>query len=57
MATSASSSSDPSPSLTALTNLTFPPELLQSLPPNQQPTPDQIQDFAKSHLIVYLTEL
>ena len=57
MATSASSSSNPSPRPTTLDNLTFPLELLQSLPPNQQPTTDQIQNFAKSHLHIYLSQL
>ncbi|KAK2658333.1 hypothetical protein Ddye_004866 [Dipteronia dyeriana] len=50
-----SSSSLVNPS--ALTERAYPLELTEMLPPGQSPSLAQIQDFAKSHLTVYLSQM
>ena len=57
MATSASSSSSSASNLPPPTQTTYPPELIATLPPGTQPSLEQIQDFAKSHLLTYLSKI
>ncbi|KAI9195672.1 hypothetical protein LWI28_017115 [Acer negundo] len=52
MASSTASSSSPTPAVKD-----FPPELLENLAPTQQPFLTQIQNFAKSHLFVYISRI
>ncbi|KAK0580148.1 hypothetical protein LWI29_037057 [Acer saccharum] len=47
----------PSSSSPAIHDYSFPPELLATLPPNHQPSLDQIQSFAKAQLPVYLAHI
>ncbi|KAK1582477.1 hypothetical protein Q3G72_015436 [Acer saccharum] len=49
-----SSHAGPSSSSPAIPDYFFPPELLATLPPDYQPSLDQIQSFAKAQLPVYL---
>ncbi|KAK0570509.1 hypothetical protein LWI29_002400 [Acer saccharum] len=47
----------PSSSPPDIPDYSFPPELMTTLPPNHQPSLDQIQTFAKAHLPVYLPQI
>ena len=57
MATSTSSSSSSSQPLPVPNDMSFPPELLALLPSGQQPSLARIQEFAQSHLRVYLSQI
>ncbi|KAK0574994.1 hypothetical protein LWI29_032302 [Acer saccharum] len=46
-----------SPDLPNPSQMSFSPELMATLPPHHQPTLDQIQTFAKTHLPVYLAQI
>ncbi|KAK0574989.1 hypothetical protein LWI29_032165 [Acer saccharum] len=52
-----SSHAGPSSSSPVIQDYSFPPELLATLPPDQQPSLDQIQSFAKAQLPVYLASI
>ncbi|KAK0579775.1 hypothetical protein LWI29_031221 [Acer saccharum] len=52
-----SSHAGPSSSSPAIQDYSFPPELLATLPPDHQPSLDQIQSFAKAQLPVYLARI
>ncbi|KAK0582357.1 hypothetical protein LWI29_024660 [Acer saccharum] len=52
-----SSHAGPSSSSPVIQDYLFPPELLATLPPDQQPSLDQIQSFAKAQLPVYLASI
>ncbi|KAI9170401.1 hypothetical protein LWI28_027336 [Acer negundo] len=52
MAISASSSSSPNPTMR-----TYPPELLEIIPPTTQPSLARIQEFAHSYLRTYLAQI
>ncbi|KAK0604793.1 hypothetical protein LWI29_019526 [Acer saccharum] len=47
----------PSSSQPAIPDYSFPPDLMATLPPNHQPSLDQILTFAKAHLPVYLSQI
>ncbi|KAK0576587.1 hypothetical protein LWI29_020181 [Acer saccharum] len=52
-----SSHAGPSSSSPVIQDYSFPPELLATLPPDHQPSLDQIQSFAKAQLPVYLASI
>ncbi|KAK0584296.1 hypothetical protein LWI29_010710 [Acer saccharum] len=52
-----SSQAGPSSSSPVIQDYSFPPELLANLPPDHQPSLDQIQSFAKAQLPVYLASI